>query len=185
MSNDMISVPRELAEKLEQALKIFTGHDSYPNLRHHYGNEWWEPVDQMRDELRALLTQPTTCTKDGGQREPVDVPYAEGIAEQLERTDWTPEEALRWYAEGKHFDVVDARTRIIDTGSVASNALKHLSLDYLEMKGDAELAELRTQAPVVLPERILGQMHDDPIAEAQQYGWNAYDDELKRLNPTL
>lgn len=38
------------------------------------------------------------------------------------------------------------------------------------------------QAPLVLPGRILGQMREDPIAEAEQYGWNAYDDELKRLN---
>lgn len=72
-----------------------------------------------------------------------DAPYAAGIADDLERSDWTPEEALRWYASGRHFDVVDGRTRIIDTGAVASNALKHASLEYLEMKGDAELAELR------------------------------------------
>ena len=79
------------------------------------------------------------------QTAPHDALYAPGIAEQLERTDWTPEEALRWYAEGKHFDTVNGRTRIIDSGAIASNALKHLSLPYLEMKGDAELSELRTQ----------------------------------------
>lgn len=79
------------------------------------------------------------------QTAPHDALYAPGIAEQLERTDWTPEEALRWYAEGKHFDTVNGCTRIIDSGAIASNALKHLSLPYLEMKGDAELSELRTQ----------------------------------------
>ena len=35
---------------------------------------------------------------------------------------------------------------------------------------------------VVLPPRILGQFHDDPIAEAQAYGWNACLDHLKALN---
>ena len=72
-----------------------------------------------------------------------DQPYPEGIAEDLERSDWTPLEALQWYAAGKHFDVVGGRTRIIDTGAVASNALKHASLDRPELKGDAELSELR------------------------------------------
>ena len=72
-----------------------------------------------------------------------DQQYPDGIADDLERSDWTPIEALQWYAAGKHFDVVDGRTRIIDTGAVASNALKHASLEYLELKGDAELSELR------------------------------------------
>ncbi len=72
-----------------------------------------------------------------------DQQYPDGIADDLERSDWTPIEALQWYAAGKHFDVADGRTRIIDTGAVASNALKHASLAYLELKGDAELSELR------------------------------------------
>lgn len=74
---------------------------------------------------------------------PAEQPYPDGIAEDLERSDWAPLEALQWYAAGKHFDVADGRTRIIDTGAVASNALKHASLAYLELKGDAELSELR------------------------------------------
>ena len=74
---------------------------------------------------------------------PAEQPYPHGIAEDLERSDWAPLEALQWYAAGKHFDVADGRTRIIDTGAVASNALKHASLAYLELKGDAELSELR------------------------------------------
>ncbi|HEJ5209051.1 TPA: hypothetical protein SL689_000449 [Pseudomonas aeruginosa] len=92
-------------------------------------------VEHMAEEiadLRAALAQPSP-----------DAPYADDIAADLERSDWTPEDALRWYAAGKHFDTVNGRTRIIDTGAVASNALKHLSLPYLEMKGDAELTELR------------------------------------------
>lgn len=86
----------------------------------------------VKAQARAALAQPSP-----------DAPYADDIAADLERSDWTPEDALRWYAAGKHFDTVNGRTRIIDTGAVASNALKHLSLPYLEMKGDAELTELR------------------------------------------
>ncbi|EPM3902691.1 hypothetical protein ACTLPN_000303 [Pseudomonas aeruginosa] len=86
----------------------------------------------VKAQARAALEQPSP-----------DAPYADDIAADLERSDWTPEDALRWYAAGKHFDTTNGRTRIIDTGAVASNALKHLSLPYLEMKGDAELTELR------------------------------------------
>ena len=84
-----------------------------------------------------------------------DQQYPDGIANDLERSDWTPIEALQWYAAGKHFDVADGRTRIIDTGAVASNALKHASLAYLELKGDAELSELRAalSAQQSAPER--------------------------------
>ncbi|MBV6277967.1 hypothetical protein KUU37_17615 [Pseudomonas aeruginosa] len=92
-----------------------------------FTNDAWEGW-----QARAALAQPSP-----------DAPYADDIAADLERSDWTPEDALRWYAAGKHFDTVNGRTRIIDTGAVASNALKHLSLPYLEMKGDAELTELR------------------------------------------
>ncbi len=85
-----------------------------------------------------------------------DQPYLDGIADDLERSDWTPIEALQWYATGKHFDVAGGRTRIIDTGAVASNALKHASLAYLELKGDAELSELRAalSAQQSAPERV-------------------------------
>lgn len=88
---------------------------------------------------RAPVEQPIAAL---AQPSP-DAPYADGIAADLERSNWTPEEALRWYAQGNHFDAVGGRTRIIDTGAIASNALKHLSLTYLEMKGDAELTEMR------------------------------------------
>jgi len=85
-----------------------------------------------------------------------DQPYPDGIADDLERSEWTPLEALQWYATGKHFDVVGGRTRIIDTGAVASNALKHASLDHLELKGDAELSELRAalSAQQSAPEQV-------------------------------
>lgn len=110
---------------------------------------------------------------------PAEQPYPHGIAEDLERSDWAPLEALQWYAAGKHFDVADGRTRIIDTGAVASNALKHASLAYLELKGDAELSELRAalsaqkSAHVSVPEcklGIRGRAYDAPsVCRAYTY----------------
>lgn len=63
-------------------------------------------------------------------------PIPKHIADDLERADWTPIEALRFYADGKHFDIVHGATHIIDTGAIASNALKHADIDYAGMKGD-------------------------------------------------
>lgn len=59
----------------------------------------------------------------------------EEIQRGLERNDWTPEEALHWYAAGKHFDTVAGRTRILDTGAVASIALKRSDPAYHALKG--------------------------------------------------
>lgn len=56
-------------------------------------------------------------------------------ASALTESGWTVEAALRFYSDGKHFDVVEGRTRIIDTGAVASDALKGLSPSYAAMKG--------------------------------------------------
>ena len=71
---------------------------------------------------------------------PIDL----AIAADLERSDWTPEEALRWYAAGKHYDTVpngdgSSSARILDNGAVASNALKSLSREYAQHKGDVAL----------------------------------------------
>lgn len=101
-------------------------------------------LNDMKDVFDWMVTHARIAPDHAALAQPsTDAPYADGIAADLERSDWTPEDALRWYAAGKHFDTVNGRTRIIDTGAVASNALKHLSLPYLEMKGDAELTELR------------------------------------------
>ncbi len=137
-------------------------------------------VKELREfvEGRAALAQPSP-----------DAPYADDIAADLERSDWTPEDALRWYAAGKHFDTVNGRTRIIDTGAVASNALKHLSLPYLEMKGDAELTELReamaqpspaqaeAERPEVVAYRTIGrhEKHQHPHYALNYYKQNAED----------
>ncbi|HBO4511918.1 TPA: hypothetical protein L4U47_004345 [Pseudomonas aeruginosa] len=111
----------------------------------------------VSDQDRAALAQPSP-----------DAPYADDIAADLERSDWTPEDALRWYAAGKHFDTVNGRTRIIDTGTVASNALKHLSLPYLEMKGDAELTELREAHAQPSPAQAEGFTHFPELMESVQ-----------------
>ncbi|MDK0999552.1 MULTISPECIES: hypothetical protein [Burkholderia] len=47
---------RESIQKAAEVLSIFTGQDSYSNLRHKYGNDWWEPVNKIEADLRAILT---------------------------------------------------------------------------------------------------------------------------------
>ncbi|SCW91981.1 hypothetical protein [Pseudomonas sp. NFACC05-1] len=66
---------------------------------------------------------------------PAGEPVPDYFVAACDKFDWTPEEALRFYAEGKHFDIVDGRTRILCTGAIASHALKGLSADYADMKG--------------------------------------------------
>ncbi len=68
------------------------------------------------------------------------------VSAEMERSNWTPEEALRWYAAGRHYDTVPngdgtSSARILDNGAVASNALKSLSREYAEHKGDVALQE--------------------------------------------
>jgi len=77
--------------------------------------------------------------------QPVGSDIPPDVIAAFDRTDWTQEEALRWYAAGKHFDTVNGRTRILDTGSIASNALKRTSPEYHAMKG----ADASFPAPTV------------------------------------
>ena len=58
--------------------------------------------------------------------------YMEAVCDKF---DWTPEEALRFYADGKHFDTDRGRTRILCTGAIASHALKGMGGEYADMKG--------------------------------------------------
>ena len=67
-----------------------------------------------------------------------------------DKFDWTPEQALRFYAEGKHFDTDNGRTRILCTGAIASHALKGMSKEYADLKG-SEQAE--PSASVEIDER--------------------------------
>lgn len=99
-----------------------------------------EPARYFADDLDARVE---AFLARHAQAEQQEAPIPEYFQEACDKLDWTPEEALRFYAEGKHFDTDRGRTRILDTGAIASNALKHASLAYLEMKGDAELSELR------------------------------------------
>ncbi|MBR8219081.1 hypothetical protein [Burkholderia vietnamiensis] len=46
---------REAIGKASEVLSILTGHDAYPNMRHRFGNDWWEPINMIADALRALL----------------------------------------------------------------------------------------------------------------------------------
>lgn len=51
-----VAVPsefRDLAKQAADALKIWTGHDSNFNARHHYGEKWWEPIEALEKKLRA------------------------------------------------------------------------------------------------------------------------------------
>ncbi|EOF7922092.1 hypothetical protein ACK2M4_007149, partial [Pseudomonas aeruginosa] len=133
-----------------------------------FTNDAWEGW-----KARAALAQPSP-----------DAPYADDIAADLERSDWTPEDALRWYAAGKHFDTVNGRTRIIDTGAVASNALKHLSLPYLEMKGDAELTELREAMAQPSPAQAEAERPEGPTEdelEAAGLGYPLHKEEAVKL----
>lgn len=135
--------PQAVGEDAERA-KFEAWHNGFYGPQGEFSGirslEWHEDIGYLDHAVTAQFVAYRAALAAPVQN---DAPYPEGIAELLERNDWTPEEALRFYAEGKHFDTVNGRTRIIDTGAVASNALKHLSLPYLEMKGDAELAELR------------------------------------------
>lgn len=60
------------------------------------------------------------------------------MEEVCDKFDWTPEEALRFYAEGKHFDTDNGRTRILCTGAIASHALKGMIKEYADLKGSEQ-----------------------------------------------
>lgn len=98
-----------------------------------------ETIESLRQQLAEKDAEIERLNK------PCQIPVPSDVAVLIERTDWTPEQALQFYADQRNFDVVEGRARIIDNGAVASNALKHLTLDRLELKGDAELTELRQQ----------------------------------------
>ncbi|ABM32264.1 hypothetical protein [Paracidovorax citrulli] len=94
------------------------------------------------------------CSAPRPQADAGAAAIAPDISADLERSDWTAEEALRWYAAGKHYDTVPngdgtSSARILDNGAVASNALKSLSREYAEHKGDVALQEAAAapQAP--------------------------------------
>lgn len=109
-----------------------------------------------RIEVAALAVRALYASPQAAQQAH---PIAPDVAADLERSDWTPEEALRWYAAGRHYDTVPngdgtSSARILDNGAVASNALKALSRDYAEHKGDVALQEAAQQAPDPGPQSV-------------------------------
>lgn len=107
---ETVTVPRELLERLEKGVK--------------------EPEVGLLMDVRKLLAAPAEDA-----RAVAEEPVPDHFVAACDKFDWTPEEALRFYADGKHFDTVDGRTRILCTGAIASHALKGMGGEYADMKG--------------------------------------------------
>lgn len=48
---------RTVIREAADALAIFTGHDTQPRLKSHYGEKWWEPINKVEKHLRAMLSR--------------------------------------------------------------------------------------------------------------------------------
>lgn len=121
----------------------------------------------MRDERIGWDTHIVTIDgygvagfTDGPVEEPPPTPPS------LEREEWTPQQALEFYAAGRHFDVVNGRTRIIDTGAIASDALKQLSAEYAQLKGLDQSPEVVPGTAAVLELSGAGQAHAEQMRTA-------------------
>lgn len=91
------------------------------------------------------------CIPSAPSAEPsAPTPMPSYMEAACDKFDWTPEEALRFYAEGKHFDTDRGRTRILCTGAIASHALKGMSNEYADLKGSEQTV---SSAPVERDER--------------------------------
>lgn len=129
---------------------VYCEHPSLPE-RKYIGDTRWDTPGWC--PAAAPTTQPALQPTQAW-------PIAPDVAADLERSDWTPEEALRWYAAGKHYDTVpngdgSSSARILDNGAVASNALKSMSREYAEHKGDVALQEPSPTAGMNIAQRIL------------------------------
>lgn len=137
MSSDMISFPRELSDELAELITEkarVCGGGAF---------EIWEAIC----EQFGTVTQPNTCTKDGGQCWPV-----------------------AWLVE-------------TDLGKSAyCNDPTHWAHGY---KVSPLYRHPPAQAPVVLPERKSSVEVFTTYGLGECSGWNAYDDEFKRLNPSI
>lgn len=111
-----ITLSRELVGNLVKALQVFTGHDSGPNLRHTYGNEWWEPIDAMREDLRAALADPVPPA--GGKPEELAPDAAKAMQAAhnscplqlsgMDRMAWIADHFQRWYVCSAKPSITDA-----------------------------------------------------------------------------
>lgn len=115
----------------------------------------WSP--DARSHVRRLRVFVNMMQQESTVQPAKHHPIDPGVAAELERSDWTPEAALRFYAAGKHYDTVPngdgtRNARILDNGAIASNALKALSRAYAVHKGDVALEEtgLTAQQPLSL-----------------------------------
>lgn len=175
-----LEISRELAERIQRLL---------------FGSmfefvETGEKALGMAEELRALLDATVAhqhewdINNDGtatvcsvcGIRSSDDLaapvverqePVPDYFVQACDKFDWTPEEALKFYAEGKHFDTENGRTRILCSGAIASYALKNLNGDYAKLKGAEQ------PAPVaVAPDDWLTLDHQ--FQEVGLAYWNAH-----------
>ncbi|MCX2892165.1 hypothetical protein ORG27_01050 [Stenotrophomonas lactitubi] len=74
-----------LLEQVARFLDYSTGHDPWPNIRRVYGDSWWEPVNKMRDELRALAAHPPVriygcCAQPEGELHTAECPNMRHLA---------------------------------------------------------------------------------------------------------
>ena len=118
-----------------------------PDSWFHFTPQYWgNKLRDFADATHALRASHVQAPAQAAPQPTQAWPIAPDVAADLERSDWTPEEALRWYAAGKHYDTVpngdgSSSARILDHGAVASNALKSMSREYAERKSDVALQE--------------------------------------------
>lgn len=130
-------VPRELLEKIANGLYL-----------RRFGIDW-------ANELRALLDAPAA-----------ENPIPQYFVEACDQFDWTPEEALRFYADGKHFDTDHGRTRILCTGAIASHALKGMGEGYAAMKGVEPAAQPQCEPVAWIKPEVAATLRKDDCCYA-------------------
>lgn len=102
----------------------------FPDMDEPWPEEQKQRLREVRAEVFGWKSKADRAMRAQAAPQPAQAwPIAPDVAADLERSDWTPEEALRWYAAGKHYDTVPngdgtSSARILDTGEVASNALR-------------------------------------------------------------
>lgn len=79
--------------------------------------------EKEASEIRAHL--------DVDESEILNYARPESPHKWIDKTDWTAKEALEFYAAGHHFDVLESRTRILDTGEVAYMALQTIDPQFV------------------------------------------------------
>jgi hypothetical protein len=45
----------KLIAEAADAMRLWTGHDSQPNIERKFGKQWWEPIKKIEDGLRKML----------------------------------------------------------------------------------------------------------------------------------